>query len=144
MTLLERGSNLKPDFKGEGMEKDIVYSNQAPDPIGPYSQAIKVSNMIFTSGQIALDAETNALISGGIEEQTEKVLENLKAVLNAAGSDLEKVVKTTIYLKNMGDFSTVNQIYATYFKTSVPARSTVEVSRLPKDVLIEIDCIAIA
>ena len=100
--------------------------------------------MIFTSGQIALDAETNVLISGGIEEQTEKVLENLKAVLNAAGSDLEKVVKTTIYLKNMGDFSTVNKIYATYFKTSVPARSTVEVSRLPKDVLIEIDCIAIA
>lgn len=124
------------------MSLKMVYTNKAPEPIGPYSQAIKFGNFIFTSGQIALDASTNQLIEGDVKQQAVKVFENLKAVLISGGSSLDKVVKTTIFLKDMNDFKVVNEIYSTYFGNSRPARSTIEVSRLPKDVLIEVDCIA--
>ncbi len=120
----------------------IIKTDQAPAPIGPYSQAIESNGLIFTSGQIAIDPATNTLIDGDVVTQAKQVFENLKAVLEAAGSGLDRVVKTTIYLKNMNDFAQVNEIYATYFGQAVPARSTVEVARLPKDVLIEVDCIA--
>lgn len=120
-----------------------IKSDQAPAPIGPYSQAIAWNNLIFTSGQIALDTAGGNLIEGGVTKQTEQVLKNLEAVLAAAGSSFDAVLKTTIYLKNMDDFSRVNEVYAQCFGSSLPARSTVEVSRLPKDVLVEIDCIAV-
>ena len=125
------------------MALEIITSQKAPQPIGPYSQAIKVNGFVFTSGQIAIDAQSNELIKGDVQAQARKVFENLKAVLLAAGSSLDHVVKTTIFLKNMSDFSEVNTVYAEYFAKALPARSTVEVSRLPKDVLIEVDCIAV-
>jgi len=124
------------------MVKKIIHSKNAPEPIGPYSQAIEFGNLIFSSGQIAIDPKTGQLITGNIEEQTKLVIENLKAVINAAGATLDDILKTTIFLKDMNDFAKVNEIYSNYFETSKPARSTVEVSRLPKDVLVEIDCIA--
>lgn len=124
------------------MNKKVINSENAPDPIGPYNQAIGIGDFIFTSGQIALDANSGELVSGGIEAQTRKVMQNLEAVLLKAGSNWGGVLKTTIYLKNMSDFSAVNEIYGKYFEANAPARSTVEVSRLPKDVLVEIDCIA--
>ncbi len=120
----------------------IIRTKQAPEPIGPYSQAVESNGLIFTSGQIAIDPTSNTLIEGDVVEQARQVFENLKAVLEAAGSDLEHVVKTTIYLKDMNDFVRVNEIYATYFGKAAPARSTVQVARLPKDVAIEVDCIA--
>jgi 2-iminobutanoate/2-iminopropanoate deaminase len=119
-----------------------INSDKAPAPIGPYSQAIALDNLLFTSGQIAIDPNTGDIIDGDVVAQTRQVLENLKAVLSAAGCTIDSVVKTTIYLKNMDDFTQVNEIYAKYFSDSLPARSTVEVSRLPKNVLVEIDCIA--
>jgi 2-iminobutanoate/2-iminopropanoate deaminase len=124
------------------MERKIILSKSAPDPIGPYSQAIQFGQLIFTSGQIALEPGTGNLIEGDVVVQTRQVLENLQAVLEEAGSSMQKVIKTTIYLKNMSDFGQVNEIYDSYFEKSLPARSTVEVARLPKDVLVEIDCIA--
>ncbi len=120
----------------------IVKTDRAPAPIGPYSQAIESNGLIFTSGQIAIDPQTNNLIEGDVVAQAKRVFDNLKAVLIAAGSDLDHVVKTTIYLKNIADFGQVNEVYAVYFGKALPARSTVEVSRLPKDVLIEVDCVA--
>jgi 2-iminobutanoate/2-iminopropanoate deaminase len=125
------------------MIRKIIHTRSAPEPIGPYSQAVVCGNMVYTSGQIAIDPETGELITGDVDAQAMRVLENLKAVLGAAGSSLDSVIRTTIYLKNMGDFPRVNEIYAGYFGKSMPARSTVEVSRLPKDVLIEIDCIGV-
>jgi 2-iminobutanoate/2-iminopropanoate deaminase len=127
------------------MEAQVVFSAGAAAPIGPYSQGVKAEGrLVFTSGQIPLDP-TGALVPGGIDEQTHAVFANLKAVLNAAGSGLSQVVKTTVFLKSMGDFSAMNAIYASYFNGPVPpARSTVEVARLPKDVLVEIEAIAIA
>jgi 2-iminobutanoate/2-iminopropanoate deaminase len=125
------------------MDKKIIHSKSAPDPIGPYSQAVQFENLIFTSGQIAINPENNEMITGNVEEQTRQVLRNLQAVLEAADASLETVLKTTIFLKSMDDFVKVNAIYDEYFGSSAPARSTVEVSRLPKDVLVEIDCIAI-
>jgi len=122
----------------------VVDTDSAPKAIGPYSQAIRVGNFIFTSGQIAIDPEKNELISGGIQEQTRRVLQNLKAVLEAAGSSLANVVKTTVYLSDMNEFSAMNEVYAQFFESAKPARSTVEVSRLPKDVKVEIDAIATA
>ena len=119
-----------------------INSNKAPAPIGPYSQAIALDTLLFTSGQIAIDPTTGDIIDGDVVAQTRQVLENLKAVLSAAGCTIDSVVKTTIYLKNMDDFTQVNEVYAEYFSDSLPARSTVEVSRLPKNVLVEIDCIA--
>jgi 2-iminobutanoate/2-iminopropanoate deaminase len=124
------------------MDRQIIFSQQAPDPIGPYSQAIKVGAFIFTSGQIAINPENGQLAGESVAAQTKQVLNNLKSVLEAGGASLSQVVKTTIYLKDMNNFTEVNEIYAEYFGGSLPARSTVEVSKLPKDVLIEIDCIA--
>ena len=124
------------------MSVKTIYSHKAPEPIGPYSQAILFADLLFTSGQIALDPDTCEITGTDITSQTAQVLKNLTAVLQAGGASLNSVVKTTIYLKNMDDFPKVNEIYAQFFNKSFPARSTVEVSRLPKDVLIEIDCIA--
>ena len=124
------------------MAGKIVYSNQAPDPIGPYSQAVIAGNFLFSSGQIAIDKQTGKIVPGGVEEQTRQVLKNIEAVLKSVNSGLQDIVKVTIYLSDMNDFSIVNQIYTEYFGKTKPARSTVEVNRLPKDVSIEIDCIA--
>ena len=122
--------------------KEIVNTNKAPNAIGPYSQAIKIDNMVFLSGQIAIDPKTQQFINGDIEVQTKMVLANVKAVLEASGSSLESVVKTTIYLTDINDFSKVNEIYASYFSSGKPARSTVCVEALPKNAKIEIDAIA--
>ena len=124
------------------MSKQVIYTNSAPEPIGPYSQAVKFENLIFTSGQIAINPDNNELTGGDVEEQTRQVLTNLQAVLAAGEASFETVLKTTIYLKSMDDFAKVNAIYNEYLGNSNPARSTVEVSRLPKDVLVEMDCIA--
>jgi 2-iminobutanoate/2-iminopropanoate deaminase len=126
--------------------KMMVSTPLAPAAIGPYSQAVRVGDTVFTSGQVALDPETGALVAGGIREQTTRVLDNLTAVLDEAGLDLEHVVKTTVYLKNMADFTAMNEVYARYLAPEgvvPPARSTVEVARLPKDALVEIDLIAV-
>jgi 2-iminobutanoate/2-iminopropanoate deaminase len=126
--------------------KLAVSTEHAPAAIGPYSQAIEIREMIYTSGQVGLDPRTGQMVEGGIREQTVRVLENLKAVLAAVRSDLQKVVKTTVYLKNMSDFAAMNEIYATYLAKDgwvAPARSTVEVARLPKDALVEIEVIAL-
>nr|WP_306299344.1 RidA family protein [Paenibacillus sp. MY03] len=122
-------------------EMEIVSTVAAPAAIGPYSQAIKLGGLLFTSGQIPLDA-TGALVAGGIEEQAHQVFRNLQAVLEAGGASLASVVKATVFLKDMNDFATVNGIYASYFGDHKPARSAVEVARLPKDVLVEIEVIA--
>jgi 2-iminobutanoate/2-iminopropanoate deaminase len=124
------------------MTRKIIHSDSAPEPIGPYSQAVQFENLIFTSGQIAINPVNNELIAGDVEDQTRQVLENLRAVLEAANASLDTVIKTTIFLKNMDDFVKVNNVYDSFFGSSVPARSTVEVARLPKDVMVEIDCIA--
>jgi 2-iminobutanoate/2-iminopropanoate deaminase len=127
-------------------QKSAVSTTSAPAAIGPYSQAIRTGNTLFTSGQVALDPATGNMISGGVTEQTVRVLENLRAVLAAAGLDFTHVVKTTVFLKSMADFAAMNEIYARYFapESTPPARSTVEVAALPKNALVEIDCIAIA
>ena len=122
--------------------KEIISTKEAPAAIGPYSQAVKSGKLIFTSGQIAIDPATNTLIEGGIEEQTRRVLDNLKAILSARGVNMYQVVKTVVFLKDMNDFAKVNEIYAEYFTGDYPARSCVEVARLPKDVLIEIEAVA--
>lgn len=125
--------------------KIAVQTADAPAALGPYTQAIRSGDLIFTSGQIALDPATGQVVPGGIREQTIRVLESLKAVLKAADSDLARVVKTTVFLKNMQDFAGMNEVYAEYFAAAgvvPPARSTVEVARLPKDVLVEIEAIA--
>jgi 2-iminobutanoate/2-iminopropanoate deaminase len=124
--------------------KEQVRTPAAPNPVGPYSQAIKANGFVFASGQIALDPSTNQIVEGGIQSQTERVMHNLKAVLAAAGSDLNRVVKTTVYLADMNEFSAMNEIYGKFFGEGAPARSTVEVSRLPKDVRVEIDVVALA
>jgi 2-iminobutanoate/2-iminopropanoate deaminase len=126
-------------------EKVAISTPSAPAAIGPYSQAVQVGNLIFTSGQIPLDPATGALVAGGIREQTMRVLENLTAILQSTGLDFSHVVKTTVFLKEMEDFPVMNAVYADYFDFEdgcFPARSTVQVASLPKDALIEIDCIA--
>ena len=120
----------------------IISTPNAPAAIGPYSQAVVSNGFAFLSGQIPLDPATGQLVAGDIAVQTERVLENLKAVLEAGGSSLNKVVKTTVYLKDMGEFAQMNEIYARYFGGNPPARATVEAARLPRDVHVEIDCIA--
>ena len=125
------------------MKKEIISTQKAPAAIGPYSQATKVGNFIFTSGQIPINPETGELVKGDIKEQARQVLENLKAVLEAAGSGLDKVVKTTVFINDMNRFGDVNEVYASFFTGNFPARSCVEVSRLPKDVAVEIEAIAI-
>ena len=122
--------------------KDIVLTDRGPKPIGPYSQAIKAGGFLFASGQVALDPGTNEFLGGDVSKQTERVLENVKGILEAAGCHLNKVVKTTVYLKNMSEFAAMNEVYAKYFTQAPPARSTVEVARLPKDALVEIEVIA--
>ncbi len=122
--------------------RKIISTDQAPKAIGPYSQAIVTDHLVFCSGQIALDPDTQECAAETVEDQTHQVLKNLQAVLAAAGSDLEQVVKTTIYLTDMADFAAVNTVYAEYFGESLPARATVAVSQLPKDAKIEIDAIA--
>lgn len=125
------------------MSKEIIFSKEAPAPIGPYSQAIKAGNTLYVSGQIALDAETGELINENITEETHVVMKNLEAVLRAGGFAFADVVKCTIFIKDMGQFATINEAYGQYFKTDPPARETVEVSKLPKNVNVEISCIAV-
>ena len=122
--------------------KKIITTAKAPQAIGPYSQAVIYNGLAFLSGQIPLDPASGQLVAGDVAVQTERVLENLKAVLEASGSSLERVVKTTVYLKNMGDFPKMNEVYGRYFPSNPPARATVEAARLPKDVQVEIDAIA--
>ncbi|MGO9863595.1 MAG: RidA family protein [Terriglobales bacterium] len=124
--------------------REVIATDYAPQAIGPYSQAIRAQGLIFTSGQVGLDPATAQIVEGGISAQTDRVLKNLDAVLQASGSSLEKVVRCTVFLKNIGDFAAMNEVYGRYFKQSPPARSTVEVARLPKDALVEIDAIALA
>lgn len=124
--------------------REVVSTKDAPQAIGPYSQAIKANGFIFVSGQIAIDPATQQVITADLAGQTDRVLRNLSEILEAAGSGLGKVVRTTVFLKNMGEFSAMNEVYAKYFSSAPPARSTVEVSRLPKDVLVEIDVVALA
>lgn len=124
------------------MAKEIISTDKAPAAIGPYSQAVKIGDRLFTSGQIPINPATGEVVEGGVEEQAKQVLENLKAVLNAAGADFKDVIKTTVFIKNMADFAAINKIYSEYFTAPYPARSCVEVARLPKDVLVEIEAIA--
>lgn len=124
------------------MKKEIIDTEKAPGAVGPYSQAVKVGNLLFTSGQIPLVPETGELISDDIKKATERSLENIKALLEEAGTCFEKVIKTTVYVKDMSDFADVNEVYAAYFKKDMPARSCVEV-KLPKDALVEIEVIAL-
>jgi 2-iminobutanoate/2-iminopropanoate deaminase len=124
--------------------RDVIATNDAPKAIGPYSQAIKANGFVFISGQIPLDPATQELIHGDVAAQTERVLQNLSGILKAAGSSLQQVVNTSVFLKSMSDFANMNEVYSRYFNQAPPARSTVEVARLPKDVLVEIDVIALA
>jgi 2-iminobutanoate/2-iminopropanoate deaminase len=123
--------------------REIISTPNAPQAIGPYSQAIKANGFIFVSGQVAIDPSTQQVIAGDVAAQTDRVLRNLSAILEAAGSNLAKVVRSGVFLKNMSDFAAMNAVYGKYFTSAPPARSTVEVARLPKDVLVEIDVIAL-
>jgi 2-iminobutanoate/2-iminopropanoate deaminase len=129
---------------GQASMKDRVNTDNAPKAIGPYSQAIKANGFIFASGQIPLDPQTMQIVEGGIGEQTRRVMMNLSAVIEAAGSSLDRVVRTTVYLADLNDFGEMNEVYGSFFGETPPARSTVEVRRLPRDVRIEIDLIALA
>lgn len=125
------------------MAKEVVYSSNAPEPIGPYSQAIKAGNMLFISGQVAIQKPSGNLVLGNITDETHQVMKNLSEILKAAGMDFSNVAKSTIFLKDMNNFPKVNEVYGSFFKDMPPARETVEVSRLPKDVNVEISCIAV-
>jgi 2-iminobutanoate/2-iminopropanoate deaminase len=122
--------------------KDIVLTDKGPKPIGPYSQAVKSNGFLFVSGQVALDPRSNEFVPGDVRQQTERVLENLKGILEAGGANLNHVVKTTVFLKDINDFAAMNEIYGKFFTAAPPARSTVQVARLPKDALVEIEVIA--
>lgn len=124
--------------------REIIETKNAPSPIGPYSQAIRANGFLFVSGQIALDPATGSIIPGGIEEQTRQVMKNLSVILEAAGSGLAKVVKTSIFLTNLDDFARLNRIYGEFLGEIKPARSTVQVARLPREVLVEIEAVALA
>jgi 2-iminobutanoate/2-iminopropanoate deaminase len=124
--------------------REVIATKEGPQAIGPYSQAIRANGFVFVSGQVAIDPATQQVISGDVAVQSDRVLKNLSAILKAAGTGLEKVVRSTVFLKNMGDFTAMNEVYGRYFNSTPPARSTVEVARLPKDVLVEIDVIALA
>ncbi len=126
------------------MPKEVIRTDGAPMPIGPYSQAIRVSGMLYLSGQVALDPATGQFLGGDIKAQTRRALQNLSAVLEAAGSSPDRVVKTTVFLKDMNDFGPMNEEYASFFRESPPARSTVAVAKLPRDALVEIEAIALA
>ena len=124
--------------------KQAISTKDGPQAIGPYSQAIKANGFIFVSGQVAIDPATQQVVSGDVAAQTDRVMKNLSGILKAAGSGLENVVRSTVFLKNMGDFAAMNEVYGRHVTSTPPARSTVEVARLPKDVLVEIDVIALA
>jgi len=124
--------------------REVIATDDGPKAIGPYSQAIKANGLVFVSGQVAIDPATQQVVAGDVAAQTERALENLAGILRAAGTALDRAVKTTVFLKNMSDFAAMNEVYARYFTQAPPARSTVEVARLPKDVLVEIDVIALA
>jgi len=124
--------------------REAIATDRGPKAIGPYSQAVKANGFIFVSGQIPLDPRTQEIGEGGVAAQTERVLENLKGIVEAAGSSLDRVVKTTVYLQDLADFAAMNEVYGRYFPASPPARATVEVARLPKDVRVEIELIALA
>ena len=124
--------------------RDVISTTDGPKAIGPYSQAIRANGFVFVSGQVAIDPATQQVMEGDVAKQTDRVLQNLSAILKAAGSSLQNVVRSTVFLKNMGDFAAMNEVYGRYFTQAPPARSTVEVARLPKDVLVEIDVIALA
>jgi 2-iminobutanoate/2-iminopropanoate deaminase len=124
------------------MTKQVVATDKAPAAIGPYSQAIKVNGFVFTAGQIPLDPATKTVVAGGITEQTERVMANLAAILEAADSSFDRVVKTTCYLANLDDFAAFNAVYGRFFPVAAPGRSTVQAARLPMGVLVEVDCIA--
>jgi 2-iminobutanoate/2-iminopropanoate deaminase len=122
--------------------RDIVLTDRGPKPIGPYSQGVKANGFLYMSGQVALDPKTGEMTGTDIKEQTERVMSNIKGILEAAGSNLHHVVKTTVFLKDMNDFAAMNEVYGRYFTAAPPARSTVQVARLPKDALVEIEVIA--
>ena len=124
-------------------QKTIIQTTQAPAAIGPYSQAVRSNGLLFTAGQIAINPETGHVVDGDIKAQTRRVLENLKAILRAGGTDLDHVVKTTVFIKDMNEFAAMNEVYGEFFAKDPPARSTVEVARLPKDVRVEIEAIAV-
>ena len=124
--------------------REAISTKDAPLAIGPYSQAIRANGWVFVSGQVAIDPATQQVINGDVAAQTDRVLQNLSAILKAAGSGLEKVLRSTVFLKDMTDFAAMNEVYARYFSANPPARSTIQAARLPKDVLIEIDVIALA
>jgi len=124
--------------------RQIIQTDNAPQAIGPYSQAVKTSGLVFASGQIPIDPATGQFVAGGIEEQTEQVLKNLSAVLEAAGSGLDRVIKTTVFLADMQEFGAMNEVYGRFFKDDAPARATVEAARLPRDAKVEIEAIALA
>ncbi len=124
--------------------KEVIATDRGPKAIGPYSQAISANGFIFVSGQIPLDPHTQQLVEGDVARQTERVLENLKGIVEAAGSSLDRVVKTTVFLKDLADFAAMNEVYGRYFASQPPARATVEVARLPRDVRVEIELIALA
>ncbi|HSD50814.1 MAG TPA: RidA family protein [Candidatus Methylomirabilis sp.] len=124
------------------MKREVIRSEKAPKAIGPYEQALKIDGWVFTSGQIAMDPKTGAMVEGGIGAQTRQVLENLRNVLEAAGTSMSRVVKTTVYMTNLGDFQQMNEIYAEYFPQDKPVRSTVGVASLPRGAMIEIDVVA--
>ena len=124
--------------------REVIATKDGPQAIGPYSQAIKANGFVFVSGQVAIDPGTQQVIAGDVAAQTERVMKNLAGILKAAGSGLERVVRSGVFLKSMNDFAAMNEVYGKYFPSAPPARSTVEVARLPKDVLVEIDVIALA
>lgn len=122
--------------------KQVIHTDKAPAAIGPYSQAIQIGQLLFTSGQVPIDPETGAIVEGGIQEQARQSLNNIKAILNAAGTNMGAVVKTTVFLQDMNEFAAMNEVYAQFFQEPYPARSAVQVGRLPKDALVEIEAIA--
>ncbi len=125
------------------MSFEIISTDKAPAAIGPYSQAVKIGNFVYTSGAIPVDPTSGEVVAGGVAEQAEQAIKNLAAVLAGAGTGLDKVIKTTVFIKNMNDFAVINEVYKKFFTSAFPARSCVEVARLPKDVLIEIECVAV-
>lgn len=125
------------------MSRTIIFSPHAPEPIGPYSQAVQAGNLLFISGQIAIDQGNGKFVNANIKDETRQVMKNIEHILSAAGLDFTHVVKSTIFLKNMGDFPQVNEVYGSYFPSQPPARETVEVSKLPKEANVEISCIAV-